>query len=239
MIILTESIESDLRDIVLKLGGFHTEMSFLGCIGHLMAASGLQELWELIYAPNAVVHMLSGKAVARAVRGHLIVDAALNTLVLAQTFSVPVPGCPNAENEEAEEVLDMPELYEHSTDLDEAGVLYEKLMKGLVSADQVCCSDAITRIGAALQASKESIKSSRTATLWMQYMDMVDTLRKFIRAEHTGNWKLHLQAVSEMLPYLAASGHNNYTKLAHICSKCLISRMSIQKCTNIFKQVCM
>ena len=181
-----------------------------------MAASGLQELLELIYAPNAVVHMLSGKAVARAVRGHLIVDAALNTLVLAQTFSVPVPGCLNAENEEAEEVLDMPELYEHSTDLDEAGVLYEKLMQGLMSVDQVCCSDAITRIGAALQASKESIKSSRTATLWMQYMDMVDTLRKFLRAEHTGNWELHLQAVSEMLPYLAASGHNNYTKSALI-----------------------
>ena len=110
----------------------------------------------------------------------------------------------------------MPELYEHSTDLNEAGVLYEKLMQGLVSADQVCCSDAITRIGAALQASKESIKSSRTATLWIQYMDMVDTLSKFIWAERTGNWELHLQAVSEMLPYLAAYGHNNYTKSALI-----------------------
>ncbi len=47
-------------------------------------------------------------------------------------------------------------------------------------------------------------------------MDMVDVLRKFIRAERTGNWNLHLQAVSEMLPYLAASGHNNYTKSALI-----------------------
>ena len=64
MIILTEPIESDLRDIVLKPGSFHTVMSFLGCIGHLMAASGLQELLNLIYDPNAEVHMLSGKAVA-------------------------------------------------------------------------------------------------------------------------------------------------------------------------------
>ncbi len=39
-------------------------MSFLGSIGHLMAASGLQEVLELIYAPNAVIHMLSGKAIA-------------------------------------------------------------------------------------------------------------------------------------------------------------------------------
>ena len=119
--------------------------------------------------------------------GHLIIDAALNILVLAQTFNVPVPGCPNGENEEAEEVWDMPELFEHSTDLDEAGVLYEKLRQGLVSADQVCCSNAITRIGATLQVRKESIKSSRTAMLWIQYMDMVDTICKFIWAERTGN----------------------------------------------------
>ena len=47
-------------------------------------------------------------------------------------------------------------------------------------------------------------------------MDMIDILRKYIRAERTGNWELHLQAVAELLPYLAASGHNNYTKSALI-----------------------
>ena len=43
-------------------------------------------------------------------------------------------------------------------------------------------------------------------------MDMVDILRKFIRTERTGNWDLHILVVSEMLPYLVASGINNYTK---------------------------
>ena len=38
------------------------------------------------------MHMLSGKAIARAVRAHLIVDAVLNALVLAKTFCVPLPG---------------------------------------------------------------------------------------------------------------------------------------------------
>jgi len=78
---VTEPLGSDHRKVVLKLGGFHTEMSFLGCIGHLMAASGLQELLDLFYASNAVVHMTTGKAIARAVQGHFIVDAALNALV--------------------------------------------------------------------------------------------------------------------------------------------------------------
>ncbi len=47
-------------------------------------------------------------------------------------------------------------------------------------------------------------------------MDMVDILRKYIKAERTGNWNLHLQAIQEMLPYLAASGHNLYTKSSRL-----------------------
>lgn len=45
------------------------QMSFLGSIGHLMAVSGLEELLEVVYAGNTVCHMMSGKAVSRAVRG--------------------------------------------------------------------------------------------------------------------------------------------------------------------------
>ena len=54
MIIVTEPVGSDLKDIILRLGDFHGEMSFLECIGYLMAGSALQEVLELIYASNAV-----------------------------------------------------------------------------------------------------------------------------------------------------------------------------------------
>lgn len=63
-------------------------MSYLGSIGHLMSGSGLQELLEVVYAPNSVVHMMSGKAVSRAVRGHLLVDAALNALLTSSALDV-------------------------------------------------------------------------------------------------------------------------------------------------------
>ncbi len=53
MIIKSEPMGSDLRGIILRLGGFHTEMSFLGCIGHLMASSGLQELIYQCSGPYA------------------------------------------------------------------------------------------------------------------------------------------------------------------------------------------
>ena len=45
---------------------------------------------------------------------------------------------------------------------------------------------------------------------------MLDVLKKFIKAERTGNWKLHLQSVLEMIPYMAAAGHNAYTKSSYI-----------------------
>ena len=48
------------------------------------------------------------------------------------------------------------------------------------------------------------------------YMNMVDIVKTFLRAERTGNIQLHLQAVDHMLPYFASSGHYNYAKCARI-----------------------
>ena len=88
-------------------------------------------------------------------------------------------------------------------------------MAGDICAEEVCKSNILKRSKDNLQKHSESVKiSSRTAALWNQYMNMTDILRNFIRAERTGNWALHLQSIQDMLPYLAASGHNMYTKSA-------------------------
>ncbi len=63
-------------------------MSFLGTIGQLMSGSGLKEVHELVYAENAVSHMLSGKAIERAVHGHQLVDAAWHTLLIANAYDM-------------------------------------------------------------------------------------------------------------------------------------------------------
>ena len=62
------------------------EMSFLGSIGHLMAGSGLQEVLETVYTEQVVCHMLSGKAVDRTIRGHMLVHAALHALLVKKIF---------------------------------------------------------------------------------------------------------------------------------------------------------
>ena len=62
--------------IVIRLGGFHTMISFMGCIGMLMRGSGLADLLEEVYSEVTVKDMMVGKAVSRAIRGHLLTEGA-------------------------------------------------------------------------------------------------------------------------------------------------------------------
>ena len=86
-----QPLASRLRRIVLLLGGFHTEMSLLGAIGTIMDGSGLKEMLAQVYAEGSVDQMLSRKAVARAVRGHLLVDSALNIIATSAALQLPIP----------------------------------------------------------------------------------------------------------------------------------------------------
>ncbi len=171
MIVDTELIDSDLKNLVLRLGGFHMEMSFLESIGHFMSASGLQHILELVYAPNAVVHMFIGKAIARAVRAHLLVDAALNCLLLANALGAPLPSQSIGEYEEKIEAISDSE--ESAADVDtnrdkaKAYALYESLIKETISVNDVCSTDVIQRISTILEEKIDSLKSSKTASLWL------------------------------------------------------------------------
>ena len=219
MVIESEPADSDLRQVVLRLGSFHTEMSFIGSIGHLIAESGLKELLELIYAPNAVEHIVTGKAIARAVRAHLLVDAVLNTLILSKALGVSIPDLEveaNAHdmNDARADEEAIPGTY--AFELQEARALYADLMARKKSAEKLSSTSAIGKIKHLLHQQKESIQDNSTAKLWLQYMDMVDILRKSIKAERTGHWAQHLEYLSEMLPYMATSGHILYTKSAQL-----------------------
>ena len=265
-IISCEREDSDLRSIVLRSGAFHMQMSFLGCIGYLMHESGLKETLETIYTPTAVTHMLSGKAVSRAVRGHFIVDSALNALLISKAFSIKnleqeqfsdlaLPdndaqedpqnarqdNCDSVNDEAANtDMVDEQILSSHEDDtcsqenppvhhataafnedfslqhLKEGIDIYGKLIAGEVMPENLYEIDVIDSIAKRLNDVSKLMKSSRTSTVWLQYMKMLDILRQFIKAERMENWQLHLKSTYEMLPYFAASGHNLYTKSAYI-----------------------
>ena len=94
--------------------------------------------------------------------------------------------------------------------------LFDKTIAGEVSAEDLNGTAAIQEMVEKIKTYKNNMSSSRTARLWFQYIEMVEILCKFIRAECTGNFHLHLQAVKNMLPFFASSGHSLYAKSAYI-----------------------
>ena len=48
-----------------------------------MKGSGIEETLEQVYGPNAVTHMMSGKAITRAPHGLFLIEAALSTKILS------------------------------------------------------------------------------------------------------------------------------------------------------------
>jgi hypothetical protein len=191
-ICLAAEPESNLSKVVVRLGGFHLLLSFMGSIGYIMAGSGLQELWEGIYAKNSVIHMLNGRAYSRGLRAHLITYQALATLVLElceldESFK-------NEIQVVSQEILDC-----HLNVRD--GELHD-VVKNL----RVVFLDQLNKLSA----------SGRTGKLWVQYMKMVHIIMLFIRAERSGDWDLHLYSVQQMLPFFHAAGHLNYARSAHI-----------------------
>lgn len=255
MVIETEPNESPLRQIVLMLGGFHTQMSFLGAIGSLMAGSGLREAISQVYPDGSIDQMLTGKAVSRSVRAHMLLDSALNTLATSAMLHVPIPTISDLghsdngamehqdsgndpDNDESQILHDLDvdhvtddgsdilDINDQTTDPHVDGVSQNPdvdevhswidtitdLLNNDSDIEQIKSSDVLTQLQDKLQNWLQSMQLFRTAKLWTMYMDMVSILRSFLYSSRTGNWKLYIESLHNMLPFLAASGHNNYVK---------------------------
>lgn len=182
----------ELNRLVVRLGGFHTAMSFMGAIGFIMRGSGIEELWSTVYAPHSVEHMLTWHAYSRALRTHLIAVAALTSLI-SDNHSDPGKG-------------DLHDLFK----------IHSDLLSGRAEISELLPAYNVVRI---LQKESESflengLSNIRTGRLWVNYMTMVSPLRLFIFAERTGDWALHLHMLAKMIPAFHAAGHIQYAKFA-------------------------
>ena len=90
-------------------------------------------------------------------------------------------------------------------------MLSKQISPEAINGDQI-----IQKLLQEVTLKKSSLRESRTASLWLQYMDMIDILRLFIKAERTENWGLHFKAMQNMLPFFAAAGHNLYLKSGYV-----------------------
>lgn len=233
----TEVVNAKSLKVVLILGGFHLMMSFIGSVGHLMKGSGISEVLGTIYGENAVEHMLSGKAVSRALRGHFIVSSALNAKLVSSMFPGGCEFIDHGTIEEETEQHDLdnggPEDYLDfntsmvekltTTEVNNLKELENKLKENTNSAiDQLERSEEISKLESRFKEYKDELASkSRTAKFWLQYLHYIDVLKMFIFAERSGNWAMHLTAISKMIDLFSVTGHINYSK----CAKLYLQQM--------------
>lgn len=195
-IIYNSPENSDLKNIVLMLGSFHTLMNLLGAIGTLMQGSGLTDILETVYGENAVQRMMVGKAVQRAFRGHLLVEKCLNGMLVSEMMD-----CDS----------DCASLVKSCEDL------YNSLREGDITLETVAESDTCGNLQEALDNKRRDIiNRSRTSKLWIEYMKMVRIARMLVMADRMGSWDRHLTTVAECLPIFAAAGHSYYLKSAYL-----------------------
>lgn len=121
---------------------------------------------------------MSGHAYARSVRGCLLAQEAISHLLLEKEMTFT--------DEERLHLQSLFQTFDASHEVD------EPLLK---------------RIESTLKNQFNQWKNrSETAKLWIQFWEMVQIVKDYIKAERTGDWNMHLLCVSKMIPYFHAAG---------------------------------
>lgn len=194
-IIMDAPQSSPLKSMILLLGGFHTFMNLLGAIGTLMEGTGLRNIMEVVYGSNAVQHMMTGKSVQRAFRGHLLVDRCLSQLVVSEL----------QKDDSQFEAL-----------VTQAEEMYSSMLTKETTLESAAASDILNQIKEKMDTKRADLSQrSKTSQLWVSYQKMLQTAQALIKADRIGSWKLHLRAMLDCLPIFAAAGHYNYLKSSY------------------------
>ena len=66
-------------------------------------------------------------------------------------------------------------------------ILFDGLLEGSDTPDNLQSADVLQNIKQALEDRKTILTARPTAKLWLQYLEMVCILQQFIKEERTGN----------------------------------------------------
>ena len=131
----------------------------------------MEDAIEQIYAKNTVPHIISGKAISRAIRAHFLVESALVSKLMTPLVG---PGVDKVSVEELKADLDL-----IMTGFD------EKQSRVPIDLEKY---PSIAELLNRFEESKDDLsQTSRTAKFWIQYVDYIGIVKNFIRAERTGD----------------------------------------------------
>ena len=192
-------------------------MNAVGAIFSVMKGSMIDSALGCVYGPNTIIHMMSGKAVARALGGLLMLDAALSHKLME--FILPQSSVETDNNSDQDrfapsrlpsETYNEPQsLMSDCLDAVSENSSEEQMM------DIILNSEALVKLQSCLAEVKDKLcEISRTAKLWLQFMEHVAFISYFISCERLKSWEGHLNATLQLLNLYSASGHLHYAKSA-------------------------
>ena len=188
--------------------------------------------------------MLEGKTYTIILRALLLLDCALHHIMVKPYIereadtdrpSAVEDTCINNEAMDEDSVLSSKYDDNNNTQqtelewddlINELKVVYESLMAKCMSLEDAAHTPQMKHLSNIMEKMHIAVKSRRTSKLLLNLCKCIGIARRFVQAEHVRNWNLHLYASQQMLPFLAAAGHNNYTKYI---------RYYLQCCNNLCK----
>ena len=179
--------------LVIRLGEFHTAMTFLAVIGKRFALSGLEDVLveAEIVAQGSLKGVMNGHMYNRSIRAHKLLFEALARMQLLDFID-------NGNSITSSELEDILQGMD-ATDL---------------SPDEV--SNFESRFDDVQEKFRnfvaEQCRASKTYAFWNSYIDMVMTLLSFIRATRNSYWMLHLSSLRLMLPWFFSYDRINYAR---------------------------
>ncbi|XP_028415026.1 uncharacterized protein LOC114538109 [Dendronephthya gigantea] len=179
---------------IVRLGEFHSCMSYATAIACRFRDAGLQDIFieSEIVAQGSLNGVFSGKHYNRCIRAHKLVFEAMERLRFEAFL-------------DSQTTLQKSEIIGLVKEI--SGNLNKEHFDAYVE------NVTIQEIGERFQQFIEN-ESQRSATfqLWSSYIDMVYLLLTFIRATRTSDWMLHLSTIRAMLPWYFAYDRINYAR---------------------------
>ncbi|XP_028408500.1 uncharacterized protein LOC114531056 [Dendronephthya gigantea] len=180
--------------LVVRLGEFHTIMSFLSAISKLFEDAGLKDILieSGIVNEGSIKGVLSGKHYNRSVFCHKIMHEALQRL----RFDAFLDSLDITEQEKIRTCVGV------MAD----GFPTQRYKEELLSQEFETICDKYDSFVA------ETSQKSKTFAFWSIYLKMTGILLMFVRATRKIDWELHLSTFRQMLPWFFVCNKTNYAR---------------------------
>ena len=182
------------KNFIFRLGKLHITFAFLKVIGKYVQGSCIaQVLIEAgIYGMTTLGHILEGKHLKRAMEVHMVIYLSLCKIYLEQLFGKhPETSQPLREIISSLLQINLEEIKMDHVEASVTALKKDGILETFENFDQ---------------------NLQQEARFLRNYMVMYEILLHLVRANHEGDWQLHLTSLNTMIPYFFKHDQTNYAR---------------------------